>query len=485
MELKQYITFAWRWIWLIALCAAIGGGFGFYTANKKPKLYAATAILLVNQEQGAYASPSPSLEDLRARERFALTVMEVMRTRPVVSEALLNLGLNETVSVGLVQARVSLSQLGETELVTLEVRDEKKARAVDISNELIEVFQVRERELLANPFAQGSSVKVIEAPRALTNPVEPTPTADMSLFAAVGALLAIVIGILRDYYNDTMRGGNDMERLTGFTPVATIGQLKGTSAAARLVTIRDPYSANAETYRMFRTYLDTFPLDRPVQTIVVTSPNPLAGKSTTAANLAVALAQTGRQIILVDADMRQPAIHEFFGISNDEGLASLVNHNLDRLSSYLRPSGVENLRLITGGPSPLHPAQLIGSAEFEQMVEQLRSEADIIIFDSTALLQVVDATLLMRCADVALIVARADSTRAENLTRTIDHLKQSGVNILGVLFNAAPFKRNRDLTYYDQIYRRYTSQKRPAGTPVESRLLPQTVKPGQAPKIGD
>jgi len=473
MELKSYLRFVWRWLWLIVLLGAIAGVIGSVNVSQKTLLYASTAKLLVNQDQGRFAAPSPTLEDLRARERFSLTVMEVMQTRTVLAEVLTNLGLEQELPLGTLLSRVSTEPMPGTEVFTLEVLDTDRDRAKLLAAEIIQVFQLRERDLLDNPFAQASSLIVVEQPFASWSPVSPNIARDTILAVVIGILLALVIAFLRDYFDDSLGGGGDMERRLGTAPLAEIGTIKGATPAARLITRSDPYAPDAETYRMFRSYVDSFPSEQPLHTLVVTSPDPRAGKSITAANLAVALAQTGRRVVLVDADLRKPSLHDYFGLSNDTGLSTLLASESASVGAYLRPTGVERLRLLAAGPTSLQPAQLLGSEAFAALLGRLRAEADLIIFDTPSLLSVVDASLLVEHADATLLVARATpvgpawlgrllsfrhapSTPAPLLSQAFEQLQQARASILGVLLNDVSGQRRHDLRYYSKLRRRQT-----------------------------
>ncbi|NTU78064.1 MAG: polysaccharide biosynthesis tyrosine autokinase [Chloroflexales bacterium] len=472
MELKVYLRFVWRWLWLIALLTVIGGTLGFLDANKETRMYQATAKLLVNQDQGRFAAPSPTLEDLRARERFSLTVMEVMRTRTVLSEVLANLGLENDISLGMLLGRVTTEAIGGTEVFKLQVQDPDRERAILLVGEIVRVFQKNERTLLDNPFAQASSLIIVEQPYAGFSPISPNIPRSAILAAVIGILLAVLIGFLRDYFDDSMGGGGDMERRTRMTPLAEIGSISGLTPAARLITRSDPFAPDAETYRMFRGFIDNFPLERSLQALAVTSPEPRAGTSLSVANLAVALAQTSRRVVLVDANLRRPTLHEYFGMGNETGLSSLLSSDGEHAGAYLRPTGVENLRLLTAGPANLLPAQLIGSGHFAALVERLRAEADLVLFDTPSLLSVVDTAILVEHVDAVLLVARATpapivqlrrliaaqvtpATSADMLQQAFDQLQQSKTNILGILLNDVRGRRPMG-RYYSQLRQRVT-----------------------------
>lgn len=467
MELKRYLQFVWRWLWLIILCSAAAAAIAWYTTSLQTPLYAATATLLVNQDQGRFAAPSPTFDDLRARERFSQTVVEVLKTRTVLAQALVNLGLQDELSVTALTRRLRTNLVEGTEVFTLEVRDPSRERAVLIANEIVRVFRANERDLLDNPFAQASSLIVVDEPYAQSAPASPNVSRDMLIGAVIGLLLAVVIGYLRDYFDDGMGGGGDMERGLGARPLAEIGVIGGATPSARLITKVAPQSPDAEIYRMFRSHIDSFPAAAPLRTLTVTSPGPRAGKSITAANLAVALAQTGRRVILVDGDLRKPMLHEYFGCPNETGLSNLLAAGDAAGAPALLPTGVANLSLLPAGPASFQAARLFSSPAFAALVVRLQADADLIIFDSSSLLSVVDVGLLAEQTDATLLVARAShfglpwlrkllsgglggATPSEDLRQALARLQRAEISLLGVLLNDVSDRPRRMRRYYSQ-----------------------------------
>lgn len=203
-----------------------------------------------------------------------------------------------------------------------------------------------------------------------------------------------------------------------------------------LITLTDPRSPISEAYRTLRTNLSFYGVDTPIRTLVVTSPNAEAGKSTTVANLAVTMAQSGRRTILVDCDLRRPQLHEFFKVENGRGLTDMV---LDEtFAPPLQPTGVDNLWLITSGTKPPNPADLLGSRQLDRVIETLSQQADIVLFDAPPVLGVTDAVVLGAKVDGVLLVVKAGKTRREHAEQAKDLLEKARVKIVGVTLTNAP-----------------------------------------------
>lgn len=203
-----------------------------------------------------------------------------------------------------------------------------------------------------------------------------------------------------------------------------------------LITLTDPRSPVAEAYRTLRTNLSFYSLDNPIRSLVVTSPMPDEGKSTTVANLAVTMAQSGRRTILVDCDLRRPRLHTLFGLPGEPGLTNLAL--AETTQPPLQKTAVENLLLLASGPQPPNPADLLGSRMIDRIIETLMEQADIILFDAPPVLAVTDATVLGAKVDGVLLVVTAGKTRRDHATRAKQILETANVRIIGATLTNAP-----------------------------------------------
>ncbi len=203
-----------------------------------------------------------------------------------------------------------------------------------------------------------------------------------------------------------------------------------------IVALTDAQSPQAEAYRSLRTNLDFYSLENPLHTLLIASPEPDDDKTKVVANLGVISAQAGKRVILVDADMRRPRLHEVFGLANDRGLATALAEDAGELPIF--NTQVENLRILPAGPTPVNPADLLASARMNQVLDQLKDMADVILFDAPPLVAVTDGALLAAKVDGVLLVARAGQTKRELVEKAQDILQKVKANLVGaVLTNAA------------------------------------------------
>jgi capsular exopolysaccharide synthesis family protein len=215
-----------------------------------------------------------------------------------------------------------------------------------------------------------------------------------------------------------------------------------------LIVTSDPRSAAAEAFRTLRTNIQFKSLDSPVRTLLVTSSAPEEGKSTVAANLAASLAQTGAAVIAVDCDLRNPSLHALFGLPNERGLTSLMLSPEGGVRQYLQRSEASNVDVLTSGPVPPNPAELLGSKRMESLVRELRDLADYVIFDTPPVLAVTDAAVLATRVDGSILVLKAGKARRDAAKKAKRTLEELSGRFLGVVVNNVKADRESQSGYY-------------------------------------
>lgn len=222
---------------------------------------------------------------------------------------------------------------------------------------------------------------------------------------------------------------------------------RGDSGAA-LVAHLEPKSAAAEAYRVLRTNIQFASPDSPVHTILATSTSPDDGKSTTIANLAVTFAAAGSRTVLIDADLRRPHLHEIFDLSNDFGLTTLIseiarsNSNDESVRLPVQPTSIPNLTVLTSGPVPPNPAEILSSQRMAEVIARLKDTADYVLIDSPPIIAVTDAAVLASRVDGVLLVVNAGKTKRDLAIKARDMLLQVNANLLGVVLNNAQIDKS-------------------------------------------
>ncbi len=218
-----------------------------------------------------------------------------------------------------------------------------------------------------------------------------------------------------------------------------------------LITVATPRSPISEAYRTLRTNLEFSSLDKPVKTMVVTSPGPEEGKSTTLANLAVTLAQAEKKVILVDCDLRRPSQHQIFGLKNGAGLTTMVVDDQAMTNPPLQETEVPGLWLLASGPLPPNPSELLGSRRMGEIIGLLAQRADIVLFDAPPIIAVTDAAVLSSKVDGVLLVINAGGTKRDHAQRAKALLEKVNAHLVGAVLN----NMNMDTS----LHRYYAEQK--------------------------
>jgi capsular exopolysaccharide synthesis family protein len=222
-------------------------------------------------------------------------------------------------------------------------------------------------------------------------------------------------------------------------------------AEIQLATLKKPKSQTAEAYRTLRTNIQFSSLDNKVKTIVITSSGPAEGKTTTACNLAITMAQAGSKIILLDCDTRIPKIHKVFEVSNQAGLSNLLIDEIDTKKA-IHKTEVENLFVLTSGTKPPNPADLLGADKMRRLIEVLKETYDYIIIDTPPIVAVTDAQVLSKYADGCLLVIASAEVDKDAAIKAKELLETVNAKILGVVLNKLDTKRKG---YYGYNYHSY------------------------------
>ncbi|OTN89481.1 hypothetical protein A5819_001973 [Enterococcus sp. 7E2_DIV0204] len=223
-------------------------------------------------------------------------------------------------------------------------------------------------------------------------------------------------------------------------------QKKQKTKAVSLITLADKSSPISEQYRTIRTNIQYAMVDRDLKTLVITSSGPSEGKSTTSANLAIVFANSGKRVLLVDADMRKPTVAKTFSLDNARGLSTLLGSRETVLHQVIQNSGVDNLFLLTSGPKPPNPSELLDSRRMKELIQELKLQYDLVIFDMPPVVAVTDAQIVASKTDGTILVVRENVSKRDSLLKAKSLLELVDANILGVVYNGS--KNIEDQGYY-------------------------------------
>lgn len=510
MELKRYFTAIKKWWWLMVVSTLVAAGASYFAVQRMPRIYQATTTVMVGQglqsanpnSQDLYISqqlaqtysemvtrgpilggaaealglsyvPSPQSVNAWLVPGTQLMGIAVRDTDPARARALADAIVQQLIlqtpnEVAEDQARqtfirTQLMQLEaniqatqeEIQLEAVKLADATSARAIQQSQTNIAAlqqklasYQATYGSLLGGVAARTNYISVFEPASTPTWPISPNVERTVLMAAAIGLVLAVGGALLIEFLDDTIKTPEDVDQAIRVSTLGSIVRTHGRKETNGLVAAHEPLSPATEGYRALRTNVQVFSVDEPLRTLVVTSPNPSDGKTTIVANLGIVMAQAGNRVVLVDADLRRSMLHKNFELSNREGLSNALLEDEPALDGWLRETEIENLRVLTSGPLPPNASELLGSRRMRQLVERLKDEADVILFDTPPSLVVTDASVLAVEADGVLLVAEAGRTRRTVLKEAAGQLQQLGVKILGVVLNNVPVVRSKDYYYY-------------------------------------
>jgi polysaccharide biosynthesis transport protein len=512
MELKVYIKPLLKWWWMLLAAAMIAAISTFLATWRQPPVYQSQTTLVV----GRYIYQSnPSTAELFQSQNLASWYADLARRQPVrqatmdalgltwlpsySARALANTQLIEIVVTDTIpeRAQVVASELAnqvirqsptfqeegqeqddfvQGQLRTLEsditlTKDEITKKREELGG-LFSARQISDTEaeirgletklsnlqstyanLLSNSNRGASNTIAVLEPASLPgSPVSSNKMTMILLSAVIGFGLAAVAAYLLEYLDDTIKNSNDLKKFLNFPLIGHIPQVDNGESDSTFL-IKNPRSAVAEAFRTLRTNLEFAAVDKPLKVILVSSAAVGDGKTSISSGLATIMAQGGKTVLLVDADLRRPNVHCHLGLSNKNGLSDVFRNSIE-LHEALQTWTPEKVMVIPGGDTPPNPAELLGSKRMDNILESLRKVADIVILDGPPFL-VTDAALLASKVDGVLVVARSGHSRKNEVEYSLEQLETAGARVIGVVLNG--IKRSEEtiysrFRYYDNEY---------------------------------
>jgi len=278
-----------------------------------------------------------------------------------------------------------------------------------------------------------NSILIVESAHASPIPVQPKPGRNAILAGLVGLLLASGLAFMLDFLDDRIRSTEELRDRFGLLPLATSWLVHGGTENLRPETAMSVSNQFSEAIRLLQTNLEFAALGR-VTVIGVTSASAGEGKSTIVANLALAEAQAGKRVVLIDASLRDPELHQLYEISNQQGLSTYLAQE-PRGAQVSLQEGPLQIKILPGGPVPPNPSELLGSQRLSDLIEHLRAQADVIFLDCAPLLPVSDTLILQRVMDGIILVVDAQHTGTRTIERALERFHKTSEKIIGVVLN--------------------------------------------------
>lgn len=344
-----------------------------------------------------------------------------------------------------------------------------------VLNETYMFMRQKLEEARVNVASEGGKVQVIDTALIPVSASSPNKGMNMLLGLILGAGLGVGIIFLKEYIDRTIQSVEWIERfgiaILGVIPIVSDvknsvrlnlrKKIKSSSSGSksirrRLITREDPKSPISESYRTLRTNIIYSQANKKIKSILISSPSPGEGKTTTVANLAITFANMGKRTLLLDADLRRPVIHNIFNLTKDPGLSHYLAGKEEDIDSLIQETDVENLHVITSGITPPNPSELLGSHKMSELIKILEREWDIILLDSPPIVAVTDATMVSQEIDAMVMVIKAGETDREAFRRALKATQGINVPLAGVVVNGISRRTSKDTYYYYyQYYQHY------------------------------
>jgi capsular exopolysaccharide synthesis family protein len=329
-----------------------------------------------------------------------------------------------------------------------EVDLNRLTRERDIAQATYTTLAEKERDLQIRDNIALETIRKIEVAGLPNTPVRPRKVINILLTAILALFLATAMALLQEFLDDRINSPDDIDRLAMLPTLGHVPQMSD-EKEEQLVSQLPATSHVAEAYRALRSSIGFASIDAPLRRLQVTSASKGEGKSTTAVNLATAMAMDGKRVILVDADLRRPNVHKLLGLPSAPGFSEVLV-GMAQLEDVIQNTDVENLRVITAGPIPPNPAELLGSHAFADVVEQLEKMADVVMFDTPPCMPVTDPLIVAARMDGVVLVLNAGQTRKAAVKHAIEMLRRARARVLGVVFNRV--QANKSGYYYHYYY---------------------------------
>jgi capsular exopolysaccharide synthesis family protein len=437
VELRDYIRILRKsWVLIVILTLGLIGAASVYSLLQTPTYSATSKVFVSTQSSGTTSELAQGNSFTVQRVK---TYSDLVSTPIVLLPVIANLGLNVTSAH--LSAKVTASAPLDTSIIDITVIDTDPIRAADTANAISESLTAVV-ETIETPEAADaiSPVKLTPAQEATvaSEPVSPNVSLNIALGALVGLALGLGIAVLRETLETRIRNERDVTQLTD---VPILGGIVFDPKAGErpLIVHVDPRSPRAESFRTLRTNLQFLDVGRTERAFVVTSSIESEGKSTTGANLAIALADAGSRVLIVDADLRRPKLADYMGMEGAVGLTDVLIGRAE-LDDVVQPWGKGGLFVLPAGMVPPNPSELLGSARMTALIAQFNATFDVVLFDSPPLLPVTDAAILAKNVGGAIIVVAAGRTHKNQLKSAISALDNVGAPVSGLVLTMLPTK---------------------------------------------
>ncbi|MFA4915354.1 MAG: polysaccharide biosynthesis tyrosine autokinase [Syntrophales bacterium] len=336
-------------------------------------------------------------------------------------------------------------------------------REAESARDMYDLLLKRFKETSLTEEIKTGNIRIIDLAEISKTPVKPKKMLNIILAACMGSFLGIGLAFFLEYLDDTIKVPEEIKRYLNIPYLGLVPAFADNSGSSTdkkpeggdLISVSAPRSAASESYRSIRTNITFSSVDSPPQVILVSSMTPEEGKTTTAANLAVVMAQGGSNVLLLDCDLRKPKMRKLFHIKdNDKGLSTVLAGSCG-INEAIIHTETSNIDIVPSGPIPPNPSDILGSQRMAQLIEQLRTQYERIIIDTPPVMAATDAVVLSKIVDGVILVIRAGETRRKIIENGLSQFQRIKAPIFGAVLNGVEMERDRYYYYHHYYYYYY------------------------------
>jgi len=403
------------------------------TTYKVPNLYSSEATIFIGKESGALAEFN--FLDLQIGSQLIEDYKELIKTKTLREEVVKQVDPN--IDIEILLKRIDVKTVEDSRFMVISAIDRDPYVATRLTNTIAKVLIVKAEDIIG-----AKNIQIVDNAVPNFEPVSPNRITITLIFSILGIMLGIIITVIIILFDTKINSQSDIEELVNVPILGQLQSVKNSNPHDEMVMIYQKNTFDSELYKLIRTNLDFMSVDKKFRTLMVTSSQASEGKSTTIANIAVAFAQIGRNVLLIDADLRKPRVNKLFNVSNAFGLVNQVVGKVD-LSRVIKVSSVNNLYVLPSGPKPPNPNEILMSNQIESLIDKAVSAFDIVLIDSPPLLSVADSLTLARCVDGIVLVAASKVTKKEDLVKSVRSIEKINKPIVGVVLTKVKMKNKK------------------------------------------
>lgn len=467
IDLREMIHILRNRYWIIIICFLIAV-ITSLTVNYKflVPVYRAESTLFAGKEPNKIASLD--LGEFNLNQKLVVDYREIILSR-LVTEQVIN-HLNLDMKVETFRSRVSVSTIKDSRFFKIAFESSDPVMAMDIVNALAQQVIMKAEDII-----DIKNVVVIDVAKLPQNPIKPNKKLNVAIASVLGVMMGAFLVFFMEFLDRTIKTEDDVQRYLQLNTIGEIPEFQGeernikkklfnfknkklkprkrlkiTTVSKSLISLLDPKAPASEAYRTLRTNIGYAGIDKQVQTIVVTSTGPGEGKSTTTVNLAITMAQVGKKVLIIDADLRKPKLHRYLSLANDYGLTDIIANKYPVEDSIKVFGAVENLHVICSGSIPPNPSEILESKTMLELMESLKDSYDLILIDTPPVGQLTDAAIVGQNSDGVVLVVSSGESNIDMAVHAKSALDKVNARIIGAVLTK--INATSGSTYYYRYY---------------------------------